>query len=395
VPAKRATTSKKSKAAPAADAPGLVEAAAAAAPKPPIATGFDQVFGHRRAKEILSSAMASGRVHHAWVFHGPAGVGKFTLARALAAQLLDPTLTIARTASGIALTTDPASPTRGLVLAGSHPDLGVITKELAAVSRDDQVRRSKQRTIPVEVVREFLTEPAARSRAASGGAPDGRKSLATRVFIVDEAELLNDAGQNTLLKTLEEPPPGVVMILVTSSPDRLLATIRSRSQKVGFGPLSPQELDAWYVRAAMPSAPDQRAWLVRMSGGSPGWISEAVVHAVHSMEPDLSPALEALAGGKFPAGLGSTLARIVEERAQAHVKANPEASKEAANVTWARAVLGILAEDQRGRLRNATDERERETALHRLDAIGEAEAQVRLNVQVGFALENLVVQMAG
>ncbi len=392
--AKRATPSKKSKAA-ADDGPGLVEAAAAAAPKAPIALGFDQVFGQRRAKEILTSAMANGRVHHAWVFHGPAGVGKFTTARAFAAQVLDPTLHIEKGKSGVSLTTDPGSPTRDLVLAGSHPDLGVITKELAAVSREDSVRRSKQRTIPVEVVREFLTEPASRSRAAMVAASDGKKSLASRVFIVDEAELLNDAGQNTLLKTLEEPPPGVVIVLVTSSPDRLLATIRSRSQQVGFGPLAPAELDAWYVRAGMPSERAQRDWLVRMSGGSPGWIAEAVTHGVYAMESELSPALGELSKGKFPRALGTTLAKIVEERSQAHVKANPEASKEAANVMWARAVLAILAEDQRGRLRDAADERVRDVTLRRLDAIQSAESQVRANVQVGFALENLVVQMAG
>jgi hypothetical protein len=144
----------------------------------------------------------------------------------------------------------------------------------------------------------------------------------------------------------------------------------------------------------MPSESRQRDWLVRMSGGSPGWIADAVVHGVYAMEGDLSPPLAELARGKFPPGLGTTLAKIVEERSQAHVKANPEASKEAANVMWARAILAILAEDQRARLRDAADERGRETALRRLDAIGDAESQVRANVQVGFTLENLVVQMA-
>ncbi len=396
--AKRATTPKKSpKKAAEDDAPTLVDAAArAAAPvRPPVALGFDQVIGQHRAKEILTGAMTSGRVHHAWVFHGPAGVGKFTTARAFAAQVLDPTLTVQRTPGGLpTVATEPSSPTRGLVLAGSHPDLGIITKELAAVSRDDTVRRSKQRTIPVEVVREFLTEPASRSRAATLPGLGGGPSLATRVFIVDEAELLNDAGQNTLLKTLEEPPPGVVIVLVTSSPDRLLPTIRSRCQRVGFGPLSPRELDEWYLRAGMPSEPRQRDWLVRMSGGSPGWIADAVAHGVYAMEAELTAPLADLARGKFPATLGSTLAKIVDERSQAHVKENPEASKEAANVAWARAVLAILAEDQRGRLRDATDERGRESVLRRLDAIAEADSNVRANVQVGFALENLVVQMA-
>jgi DNA polymerase-3 subunit delta' len=183
-----------------------------------------QVLGQERAIATLRAAIQSGRIHHAWIFHGPAGVGKFTTALAFAALILDPSS--APDLSG-QVEVDPDSKTQQLLASGTHPDLFIITKELAAVSREASVRESKQRNIAKEVLAEFLLEPATRSRVS------GDQALASKVFIVDEAELMDRHGQNALLKTLEEPPPGAVIILVTANEDRLLTTCGAAANRSG------------------------------------------------------------------------------------------------------------------------------------------------------------------
>ena len=126
-----------------------------------MATGsLGDILGQGQALAALRASMASGRVHHAWIFHGPAGVGKFTTAVAFAGALLDPT-----TAPGLTgeIAPDPDSETQRLVRAGMHPDLHVVTKELALHHEDREVRTRKLITIPKKVVEKWLLEPAALS----------------------------------------------------------------------------------------------------------------------------------------------------------------------------------------------------------------------------------------
>ncbi len=184
----------------------------------------DAILGQPHAIELLQSALQTDRLHHALIFHGPKGVGKFTTARALAAILL--CHEVAKKAASSFLPPVRACGTCrscAALRAGSHPDDHVITKELARFSSDAAVRDRKLMTIPTAVLRENLIEPV---------------NLAPRlgshkVFVVDEAELLDSVSQNILLKTLEEPPAGTYVILVTDAEDRLLPTIRSRCLPTG------------------------------------------------------------------------------------------------------------------------------------------------------------------
>lgn len=354
---------------------------------------LDEVVGQGRAIDLLRGALASGRVHHAWIFGGPPGVGKFTAALGFAAMLLDPT--VAPDLSG-RLAPDPESRVQRLLREGAHPDLHVITKELAAYSRNERVRDAKQRAIPIEVVREFLIEPAGRTRVLPG------ESRAGKVFIIDEAELLRPDAQDTLLKTLEEPPTGTVIILVTASEDRLSPTIRSRCQRVGFVPLDDAALGRWIDanvrRDGRPLGADERAWLVRFAGGSPGWAAAAADHALYTWDAALGPLLAEARAGRLSFSLGSEMARLVQERAEAWVKANPEASKEAANVLWARRLFAYLAEQERLLLRDAAARGAGPTLEARLRAIElveAAERQVAANVNAGLVMENLAAQMTG
>ncbi len=365
-------------------------------------TTLEQIIGQAGARKTLERAMQSGRVHHAWIFHGPAGVGKRTAAVAFAAALLDPTTS---PDLGGNLVPELDSAVQRLVRSGTHPDLHIITKELAAMSREDSVRKGKQFGIAKEVVEEFLTEPAGKSRMMTVG---GGESLAGKVFIVDEAELLSAISQNTLLKTLEEPPAGTVIVLVTSAEERLLPTIRSRCQRVAFSPLEEMEMNKWLSRRGGEQGlgaiePEKRSWLLRFAAGSPGAAEVAIVNDLFAWDDGLKEQLRQVEQGKFPIALGETMAKLIDERAAAWVKEHPEASKDAANKAWARRMLGFLSEDARARLRTRTQGKtgaavEQDSGALRLmnaiDAISAAESHLAMNVNMGLLLENLAAQMS-
>jgi len=174
-----------------------------------MSTALDQSTEHQaRARVSLSAALASGP-SHAYLFRGPKGAGKRAVARAFAAEIL-------ATGAG-----DPDDVRRRALLDPSpHPDLVWLAP------------RGAQHL--VEEVRERVIRAAA-YRPFEGG---------KRVFVVEAAEALRDESQNALLKTLEEPPEFVHLILLSSEPEALLETIASRCQPVDFAPLSAEVLEA-------------------------------------------------------------------------------------------------------------------------------------------------------
>jgi DNA polymerase III subunit delta' len=350
---------------------------------------FGEIIGQARAVQNLRSCIQSGRVHHAWIFHGPPGVGKFTTALAFAGVILDPT-----SAPGLGgeIEPDPESQTQRLLDSGGHPDLHIIVKELATVSREARVRDSKQRNIAKDVLDEFLIEPATKTSASRGG-------LAAKVFIVDEAELIDGRGQNSLLKTLEEPAAGSVIILVTSSESDLLPTIRSRCQRVPFVPLSDDEMQEWLGRSGLDlstlDAAD-RAWVLSFAGGAPGAAELAVETGLVRWRRELAPLLSDLERGKFPIELGQLMAKLADEWAVAWVERpeNLNASKDAANKAAQRHMFRLLAEHYRARLREAVRVGGGgEAFLRAIDLIAEAERQMDFNVQGQFVMENLAAQL--
>jgi DNA polymerase III subunit delta' len=170
---------------------------------------LDNATEHQgRARVSLSAALASGP-SHAYLFRGPQGAGKRAAARAFAAEIL----------AGGAENPDDVR-RRALLDPSPHPDLVWL------------VPRGAQHL--VEEVRERVIRAAA-YRPFEGG---------KRVFVVEAAEALRDESQNALLKTLEEPPEFVHLILLTAEPDALLETIASRCHPIDFTPLSAEVLEA-------------------------------------------------------------------------------------------------------------------------------------------------------
>jgi DNA polymerase-3 subunit delta' len=214
------------------------------------------LFGHAAAERELAAALASGRMHHAWIIGGPAGIGKATLAYRFArAALATPD---ERDASGTTLKIGPDTRAFRQVQALSHPGLLVVRRPY-----DEKGKRFAS-AIPVDEVRKL------RSFLSHRAGED-----AWRVVIVDDANELNVNAANALLKSLEEPPARTVFLLVASAPGRLLATIRSRCRTLTLEPLGKDDLRAAAseaLKAAGRPLPSDQEWpaLARIAGGSAG-----------------------------------------------------------------------------------------------------------------------------
>ncbi|HWK33029.1 MAG TPA: DNA polymerase III subunit delta', partial [Hyphomicrobium sp.] len=190
----------------------------------------EQLFGHSGVEATLAGALASGRVHHAWLLSGPRGIGKATLAYRFArAALAEPA---ERDPSGASLSIAPETTAARQVRALSHPGLLLIRRPY-----DVKAKRFAT-SIPVDEVRRL------RSFLSHRAAGDG-----WRVVIVDEANELNVNAANALLKSLEEPPERTVFLLVSSAPGQLVPTIRSRCRALALSPLGAKDLHAATAQA--------------------------------------------------------------------------------------------------------------------------------------------------
>lgn len=181
------------------------------------------LFGHAAAERDLLQAFASQRLHHAWLVSGREGIGKATLAYGFARFLLASPQD--RDASGERLAVAETSTAARQVRALSHPGLLAIRRPW-----DHRTKRHGA-FIPVDEVR--------RLRSFLGHTAD---EGAWRAVIVDSMDELNANAANALLKSLEEPPPRTVFLLITSEPGRLLPTIRSRCRLLELSPLSDADL---------------------------------------------------------------------------------------------------------------------------------------------------------
>jgi DNA polymerase III subunit delta' len=202
--------------------------------------------GQPAALAVAATVVDEGR-SHALLLVGPGGVGKTTLALDIAAHLL--------------CTAEPAAarPCRAcrgcrMVDSGNHPDL----HRLAPDGPGGQIRIGERSNADRGTIRGLISSLAL--LPVEGGA---------RVAILEAAHRLNDDAQSALLKTLEEPPSGVTIILCADDEERLLPTVRSRCARIRLGPVGARDIEAILGDAGAADAPTA-ARLGRLAGGRPG-----------------------------------------------------------------------------------------------------------------------------
>lgn len=206
------------------------------------------VIGNQQAQAILDRALVSGQNGHAYLLHGPEGVGKLTMALAFAQALL-----CLNRQPGQADACGECVSCRK-TLHGNHPDLAILEPE------------DGKRWIKVDALREM-------QRIASLAPAESDH----RIIIIPEMERIQEGTTNTLLKTLEEPPDGVIMLLLATEADGVLPTILSRCQLIQLRPLAPHEISAaLHDRWQMSAADADR--LAGLANGRLGWAVRAHEH---------------------------------------------------------------------------------------------------------------------
>ncbi|MDY0087027.1 MAG: DNA polymerase III subunit delta' [Coriobacteriia bacterium] len=165
---------------------------------------WDELVGQRKVADHLAAAVRRGAISHAYLFVGPAGTGKKSAARALACAIL---------CNGDAC---GACEICRRVKRGAHPDVRTVQPEGAANYVIEQIR---------DIIHDVNLSPVEASR---------------KIFILDAADTFNEASANAFLKTLEEPPDDVVIILLATTYDGVLPTISSRCQMIRFKRMAPE-----------------------------------------------------------------------------------------------------------------------------------------------------------
>jgi DNA polymerase-3 subunit delta' len=329
-----------------------------------------RLIGNTRALSALASAVSSASRARSYIFAGPERVGKaaaaIRLAQALNCLADDPPCLSCETCRRIG--------------EAKFADVQTVTVEATA---DGPARKS----ISVEQVRDVETTVAL--------APyEGRK----RVVVIDPADAMSTEAQNAFLKTLEEPPPHVVFVLICADADRLLETIRSRCRRIDFGLVAAAEIEAGIIERGTEA--EQAAVLARLAAGRPGWALEAAATPALLARRD-----EALDAARSLADMGLADRIDVAEKLSAAFKRDRAAVDEtlAQWLSWWRDVVltqsgagdAIANLDRRDQITADAERFDRSQVTAFITALRETRQYLRGNVQSRIALDALMLYVPG
>jgi len=249
------------------------------------------LVGHDEARRAALAAAAAGRLDGVWLLSGDEGIGKRRFAGWLAAARW------CEASPGRA--GEPCESCRACLQtrSGNFPDLLVVARD-----PDDPDGLGSRFEITVDQVRQRVLPHLALRPVQGRG----------RTVIVDDADRLNEAAQNALLKTLEEPPRGALLLLVAAHPEALLETVRSRCRELRLFPLRPDEMAVLH--------PEASAALLRAASGRPGRVA-----ALASLDLErLAAALdERLAGRSAASAFAQQIVELVEASLEPEPAAEP------------------------------------------------------------------------
>lgn len=249
---------------------------------------FSNIYGHEREIALLNNSLAMNRVAQSYLFYGMAGLGKKTAA-----------LAFARALNCLATEMESGEPCLSCrkIASGNHPDVLRVAPQ--------------GRFIRIEDIREV-------SKGMRFRPMEGRR----RVVIIEDADRMNSAAANAFLKTLEEPFPGNVLIVITSRSESLPKTILSRCQKIRFSPLPASAVEA-YLREQGGLEKDEARLLAAASGGSIGRILGRDLNAWCHVRDEILTFMvhgEEGSGNDNPLAMISAAERFGEDRQEIVVK---------------------------------------------------------------------------
>ena len=334
------------------------------------------IIGQTEAVTLLRRAIGRDGISHAYLIAGPAGIGKSTLASAFAQAV----------SCQHPDRPDPSVPC-GACLAcrkigrGTHPD--VQRYDLEWQRRMTEKRAGQNTTLTIETVRQAAADAALRPMEAP-----------RRFIIIGDADAMQGVAQEALLKTLEEPPPAVVMMLLANEPDALLPTIQSRCQRILLGHVPVGEIQAALLSTGLDEATSRE--IAVLAAGVPGWAIRAAA------DPDVVAASRQATERALDWITSSPYERLVHaiKLGDAFTKRRAEirADVEATLAVWRDLLLlGAQLEDLMvhqsaiGRLRDLSTGWEMPRIAHAIVAIQQCLRDLDANVRPRLALESMVL----
>ena len=340
---------------------------------------YDNILGHEMIVRQLERARITGRVAHAYLFHGPEGIGKQLLALSFAQAL------------NCSASSDVPCGTCASCMKISrynHPDVRLVASEQYLVEAG--LLEWEKGNPSAQIKNEQLEELSGlfRHRPYLGG---------VKVVVVVDAHLMNDHAQNRFLKTLEEPTEDTVIILVTAHPQSLLPTIRSRCQALSFAPLSRNVVVDFLVSRGQDEAKAQL--IAAMAQGS---LKRALQISDESVLEDRDDALEMVSRA-----VGGDLADVI--RAGQEIGKGTGARQRLEQILdmmelWIRDVIvarigldsGYLVNgDRMEKISGPWVEADEMDLVTWLERVRQTRRSMRFNVNPGMALESLLLQMKG
>ncbi len=323
---------------------------------------WDHIRGHQPQVEMFRRAIGRERTAHAYLFVGPQGIGKRLFAQTLAQcffcqQYEESALDACGTCAGCKQ-----------VLAGTHPDLLTVGCP------------EGKRELPIE-----LLVGAVDRRGKEGLCHDlslRPMSAARRIAIIDDAETMNEASANALLKTLEEPPPGAILFLMTPDTDPILPTIRSRCQPVRFSPLPATDICDLLIELDLETDPQKAAIVAEMSEGSLDTAQQLLNPGLHQLRKTVEVCLRR--GKVDPLRSVKLITDMLNDLGN-------DTASQRQNMRW---VLQFAINELRQQLRSSNDVYVSDQIATRMDRCFESELHLRQAMPVPLCLEALFADLA-
>jgi len=332
---------------------------------------FADIFGQDTTIAWLKQAYASNRLPHAMLFAGPIGVGKGTTALAVA------TLFLCEKPSG----TDPCGHCDSCRLMSAadepnHPDFHRVYRQLIRREKKTSVARD----LAIDTIRDHVVRPAGLKASMARG----------KVFVIEEADTMNLAAQNALLKTLEEPIGRTLIILLTDQPGALLPTIRSRCQLVRFLPLNQDLVARELIKRGIDArdATDAAKFTEGSMGMAQQWIADGILTHARFLHSKLAQ----LIAGASAADLPEWFKQAGEEFAAKLLDRDDLASKDQSTREGMLLYLRIAANELRKQLREVEGE-DAERLCSAIDAVNLAGTLIESNVNVSLIFQQLAIQL--